>query len=60
MSKQGRIQKLLKGGVGDAEIRTFGRKLLRKRTKSNPKMGAAAPTATPPPGYATVSKKVCS
>jgi hypothetical protein len=34
------------GGAGDAEIRTFGRKLLRKSTKSNPKAGAVTPTAS--------------
>jgi len=44
---QGRIQKFLKGGADGTKLRTFRRKLLEKRAKSNPKVGAAAPTAPP-------------
>jgi hypothetical protein len=55
--QQGRIQKFSKGGAdkknqakGGADgtkLRTFRRKLLGKRAKSNPKVGAAAPSAAP-------------
>jgi hypothetical protein len=54
---QGRIQKFskvgadeknqAKGGADGTKLRTFRRKLLEKRAKSNPKVGAAAPTAPP-------------
>ncbi len=55
---QGRIQKFskgvgadeknqAKGGADGTKLRTFRRKLLEKRAKSNPKVGAAAPSAAP-------------
>jgi hypothetical protein len=57
-SGQGRIQKFsnggadekneAKGGADGTKLRTFRRKLLEKRAKSDPNVGAAVPTAPPP------------